>query len=148
MACLVDLGILGGPVVLVAEAPQQNAGMVVVLRDHVAQGAAAHLFEDVIANAATAPGNLLPHEEAEPVAVLEHAPRLLIVRQPDEICAHVLDEVHLLVEQVVGHRRCVAGVVFVAMRPAQQQTLAIQLERAMVDEFGVADAEGLVRNIA
>src|ERR1700727_2316863 len=39
---LVDSGVLGGPVVFFAETPEQNAGMVVVLRDHVAQGAAAH----------------------------------------------------------------------------------------------------------
>jgi hypothetical protein len=37
--------------------------------------------------------------------------------------------------------------VFVAMCPAQQQPLPIQLEWPKVDEFGTADAEGLVRNL-
>ena len=39
--------------------------MIVVLGDHVAEGAAAHLLEDVVADAAAAPGNLLPDEDAE-----------------------------------------------------------------------------------
>ncbi len=145
---LVDLRILGRPVVLVAQTPQQNAGMVVVLRDHVAQRAAAHLLEDVVAHAAAAPGNLLPHQDAEPVAVLEHTPRLLVVPQPNEICAHVFDELHLLLEQFIRHRRRIACVVFVAAGPAQQQTLSIQLERPMFDELGVADAECLMRDIS
>ena len=144
MAVLVDLGIFGGPVVFVAEAPEQNAGMVVVLRDHVAQGAAAHLLEDVVADTAAAPGNLFPHEQAEAVAELEYTARLLVVREADEVCAHVFDELHLLIEQVVGHRRSVACVIFVAMGSAQQQTLAVQLEGPMVDELSVANAEGLV----
>ena len=118
--------------------------MVVVLRDHVAQGAAAHLLEDVVADAAAAPGNLFPHEQAEPVAELEHAARLLVVREADEVCAHVFDELHLLIEQVVGHGRSVAGVIFVAVGSRAIAALSVQLERSMVDEFGVANAEGLV----
>ena len=61
--------------------------------------------------------------------------------------AHVLHQLHLLVDQVVRHRRGVAGVVFVAMGAAQQQALAVQLEWTVLDEFGVANAEGLARDI-
>ena len=85
IAGLLIVGVFGGPVVLVAEAPEENAGVVVVLGDHVAEHAARHLFEDVVADAAAAPGDLFPDEDAEPVAEIEHAARLLVVREADEV---------------------------------------------------------------
>ena len=56
MAGLIDARVFGGPVVFVAETPEEDAGVVVVLGDHVAERAAAHLFEDVAAYSAAAPG--------------------------------------------------------------------------------------------
>ncbi len=106
-----------------------------------------HLLEDVVADAAAAPGNLFPDEDAEPVAVLEHAARLLVVGETDEVRAHVLDELHLLVDEVVGHGGCVACVVFVAMGSAEEESLAVELEGAVVDPLGVANAEGLLRDV-
>ncbi len=122
-------------------------GMVVVLRDHVAQRAAAHFFEGVVSDARAAPGNLLPHEKTKAVAEFEYAARLLIMREADEVGADVLDELHLLGDQLIGHRGGIACMVFVAMRSAQKETLSIQLEGAVLDELGVADPEGLLRDI-
>ena len=65
--------------------------------------------------------------------------------ETDEVGAHVLDELHLLLDEIVGHGGGVAGVVFVAMGSAEEEALAVELEGAVLDEFGVANAEGLVR---
>ncbi len=104
-------------------------------------------MERVAADASAAPGDLFPDEDAEFVAEFEDAARLLVVCEADEVHAHVLDELHLLTDEVVGHRGCIAGVVFVAMGAAQEEAFAIELEGAMFDELGVADAEGLVSDV-
>ena len=44
--------------------------------------------------------------------------------------AHLLDQLELLADQVVGQRRRQPGVVLVAVRAAQQQPLAVELETA------------------
>ncbi len=62
---------------------------------------------------------------------------LLIVREPDEVRAHLANQPHLFAHLLVGHRRGIARVVGVAMRTAQQHALAVQLERPMLDELEV-----------
>ncbi len=119
--------------------------MVVVLGDHVAEHAASHLFEGVVADSGAAPGDLLPNEDAETVAELEHAARLLVVSKADEVRAHILDELHLLVDEVVGHGGGVACVVFVAVGSAEEEALAVELEGAVLDPLGMTQAEGFVR---
>src|SRR5260370_5877257 len=118
---LVDLGILRGPVIFVSQPPEQNAGMVIVLADHVAQGTPAHLSEGFVADSSAAPRNLLPYEDPQAVAVLEDSARLLIVCEANEAHAHILDELHLLIEQLVGHSRRVPRVIFVPMRSTDEQ---------------------------
>ena len=120
--------------------------MVVVLRDHVAQRAAPHLLKYIVADSGAAPGNLFPYEDAEAIAVLQYAARLLVVRKTDEVCANLLDELHLLIEKVVRYRGGVAGMVFVAMRAAQKEAFAVELERAVLHPLGVANAEALLRD--
>src|SRR5690242_7633675 len=117
--------------------------MVIVLRDHGSELIARHVFEGVVADAAAAPGNFLPDENTEAVAVVEHAARLLIVRKPDEVDTHLLHQLHLLIDEIVGHGGGVASMVLMAVRAAQEQTLAIELEGAVFNKLGVADAEGL-----
>src|SRR5580704_7715114 len=121
--------------------------MVVVLGDHVAEHAARHLLEDVVADPSATPGDLFPDEDSEPVAVIENAARLLIVGETDEVRAHFLDEVHLLIDEVVGHGGCVACMVFVAMSSAEEESLAVELEGAVLDPLGVTYAEGLLRDV-
>ena len=97
---LVDARVLGGPVVFVAEAPEKDRwGGCSAGRSCCGACAAAHFFEDVVADAAAAPRNLFPDEDAESVAEIEHAARLLVVGEADEVCAHLLDELHLLFEK-------------------------------------------------
>ncbi len=121
--------------------------MVVVLLDHVAQRPAAHLLEDVVADAAAAPGNLLPHEDAESIAELKHATRLLVVGEANEVGSHLFDELHLLLDEVIGHPGRVTGVVFVAMGSAKEKAFAIKLERSMLDPLGMTYPEGLAGRV-
>ena len=52
-----------------------------------------------------------------------------------------------LIDEVIGHGCCVACVVLVAMRAAEEEAFAVELEGAVLDELGVADAEGLVGDV-
>jgi len=145
---LVDFGILARPVIFVAESPQQDAGMVIVLHNHGTQSAARHLFEGVVADATAAPGNLLPDEDAETVAEFQYPPRLLVVSKTNEVRAHLLDEVHLLLDQVVRHCCGVACVIFMAVRSAEKQPFAVELEGSVVDPFRMTNAKGLASKVS
>ncbi len=114
--------------------------MVVVLADHIAERAAAHLFEDLAAYSGAAPLDLFPDEDSEAVAEVEDAARLLVVREADEVDASILDELHLLVDQVVGHGGGISSVVFVAVGSAEQQALAVEFEGAVLDPLGVSQS--------
>jgi hypothetical protein len=89
--------------------------MVVVLRDHVAQGAAAHLLECFATNAPAAPGNLLPHKDAERITEFNDPPRLLVVGEANKVGAHVFDKAHLLLQLVVRHSRSVSSMILVTV---------------------------------
>ena len=117
--------------------------MIAMLVDCICQLLAHHLLPVVAADAAAAPRRFFPHQQAKLVAEIEHQAVLLIMCEADEVRAHRLDELHLFADQVVGHRARVARVVFVPMRAAQQQALAVQLERAVLAELEVANAEAL-----
>src|SRR6185312_11014713 len=140
---LVHARVLGWPVVLITESPEDHAGMIAVLVDGIRQLLAHHLFPVVAADAAAAPRRFLPHQQAKLVAEIEHETVLLIVREADEVRAHRLDELHLFADQIIRQGARVASVVFVPMRATQQQTLTVQLEWAMLDELEVTDAEAL-----
>jgi hypothetical protein len=116
-----------------------------VLRDHIAQGAAAHLLEDFVADATAAPGDLFPDENAKAIAELEDPPRLLVMGETNEVGTHLFNEVHLLLDEIVGHGCGVTGVIFVSMRSAEEEAFSVELEGAMIDPFGVPNPKGLVR---
>src|SRR5262249_34446624 len=138
---LVEFGEVARPVILVAQTPNDHGRMVVVLVDHVAEHSPS-LFLVVLASQTTAaPGNLFPDEQAELVAAVEHSAGLLIVAQPDEVRAHLLDQLHLGANQLFAHRRTEQGVVLVAMRSLDQKSRAIESERTVVDKFKRAQSK-------
>ena len=132
---LIHRRILGRPIIFVAETPQNDARMIAMLIDHRRQLVLRHLLPRSVADAAAAPRQLLPHQQPKLIAQLEHQPRLLIVREPDEVRAHLLNHLHLFARHIIRNRRRIPSMVFMPMRSAQQQPLAIQLERPMLDEL-------------
>src|SRR5579871_4997754 len=64
--------------------------------------------------------------------------------ETDEVDAYFFDELHLLIDEIVGHGGCVSGVVFVAVGSAEKKALAVEFERAMLDPLGMAKAEFFV----
>ncbi len=63
-----------------------------MLVDHVPEHVAALLLVAFAGHAATAPGNLLPDQQPQLIAQIEHQRRLLIMAQAHKICAHFLDQ--------------------------------------------------------
>ena len=142
---LIEGRILIGPIVLIAQAPKNDRGVVVMLIDHVGKHGFRVLLQCLVADAGAAPWRLFPNHQAQLVAQVEHQPILLVVREPDEVCAHLADHPHLFAHQVVAHRGSHACVVRVTMRSAQQYTLAVQLKRPVLEEFDLAYAKALVQ---
>ena len=62
---LLKLGEVAGPVVFIAQSPEDDAGMMAVLVDHGSQHVAGLLAVALSAESATAPGNLFPHEQSQ-----------------------------------------------------------------------------------
>src|SRR5690349_24865352 len=95
---LVKLFKITGPVVLVAETPNDHRRMIAMLIDEIAQHAARLFLVAFAAEAAATPRNLLPHEQAQLVAHFEHRARLLVMAEPDEVSAEIFDQPHLLAD--------------------------------------------------
>ena len=70
------------------------------------------------AQPAATPRTFFPHQDAQFVAQLEHASRLLVVPKPNEIHAHPLHQPHLFLDQRRGHRRRIPRMIFVPMGSA------------------------------
>ncbi len=69
---------------------------------------------------------------------------LLVVCQPDKVCAHLADEPHLLAPQVVIHRRRDTRMIGVPLCATQQYSFAVEPERSALDELQMTDAEALI----
>ena len=134
---------VAGPVVFIAQSPEDHGRMITVLVDHVAQHAARLILVSVAAEAPAGPGDLFPYQHSQLVAQVEHLARLLVVGQADEVGAHVLDEPHFFADEVFGHGGAQARVVFVPRGAAQEQLFAIQMEDAVFGELEIAQAEAL-----
>jgi N-acetylglutamate synthase/N-acetylornithine aminotransferase len=67
------------------------------------------------------------------------------VGEADEVDTHVLDELHLLVDEVVGDGGGVACVVFVAVRAAEEKTFAVEVEGAVLAWSGRAGSQEAAR---
>src|SRR5262249_3002207 len=132
---------VAGPIVLVAEAPEDHRRVIAVLVDHIAQHAPCLLAIIGAADAATAPWDLLPHDEAEFVAQLEREAGALIMAEADEVAAHLFHELEFLADQVVGESGGESRVVLVALRAFEKQLLAVEAEEAVRRKFEGAEAE-------
>ena len=115
--------------------------MVAVLRYHVGQHAAGLLAVGVTAQSAPAPGDFFPDEEAQLVAQAQDDVRLLVVSQADEVGAQGFYLLHFALHQLLGQGGAPSGVVFVAVRAAKQQAPAIEVERPVLLEAEVPEAE-------
>ena len=146
MAVLIQRRIFAGPVVFVAQAPHDHTGVIEVLVDHVGEHEARLVLPFFVAYAGAAPRRFFPNQNAKLVAEIEHQFRLLIMAEADEVRAHRLDQLHLGADERVRLGGREAGMVHVALRAAQQQALAVQLEGSVVNELRVADAETLVHD--
>ena len=139
----VDGGVLVGPVVFIAEAPDEDAGVVVMLLDEIGEGGFGLGLPLRVADAFAAPGGFFPDEDAELVAEVEHEFGLLIVREADEVDAHFFHERELLAEEVFGLSSGEVRVVHVALRAVEEQAFAVELEGAVGKPFGVLETEAL-----
>src|ERR1700694_1283815 len=61
--------------------------------------------------------------------------------KPDKIRAHLLDQLHLCANHVIGQGRSKSGMVLFAMRAPEQQPLSIEFEGTMSQEFKVAESK-------
>ncbi len=120
--------------------------MVVMLVDHVGQHRFSVLLEGLATDAGAAPRHLLPHHQAKLVAEVEDEAILLVVAEADEVCAHLLDELHLLAHNIVAHRSGESRVISVAVSAPKKHALSVELERAMLHELGGTDAEALLES--
>jgi hypothetical protein len=121
--------------------------MVVMLIDQVAQHLAALLLETLATQAAATPGNFLPSEQAEFVTEFEHERSLLIVAKPNKVRAHVLHRLEGFPHDVIRHGGGDSSVIFMIVRAAKQEPLAIELDRAALDPLDRAHAEARVHRL-
>src|SRR5215472_1140772 len=126
------------PVILIPQPPNDDRRMVVVLVDHVAQHSRGLLFPPVISSSGAAPGDLLPHQQPELIALLEHDSRLLVVTETYKVRAHFFDQPHLLPNQVFGHRCPDSRMIFMPLRAFEEQAFAVELEWTVHHEFETA----------
>ena len=61
-----------GPIVLIAQAPENHRRMIVMLVNHVPQHVAALLLVALAAKTTAAPWDFLPHEQPELITHLQH----------------------------------------------------------------------------
>src|SRR6185295_14800837 len=106
-----------------------------MLIDQVAQHAARLFLVALATEPATTPRNLFPYEQPELVAQIENRARLLKVSETDEVCAEIFDQLHLFAHELFGHRRGDAGVIFMTLGAANQQSLTVEFEWPVFDEL-------------
>ena len=144
---LVEGGEVAGPVVLVAEAPEDDRRVVPVLVDQCPEHVTALLPVAFAAKPAAAPGDFLPDEQAQLVAEVEDERCLLVVAEADEVGPHLLDLRHRAADHVVGHGCRDSRVVFVVVGAAEEQPLAIELEGPVRHPLHAPQAESLVHAV-
>ena len=116
----VEVGRIARPIIFVAQSPDDDRWMIEMLIDHVFQHSTSLLLVDLSPNAATAPRNLLPNQNAQSITCVEHNPRLLIMSQADEVDAHLFHHFHFGNDCFFGHGRGNASMIFVTVRPTQE----------------------------
>src|ERR1039458_3178230 len=141
---LIDARIFIGPIVLVAESPENDGWVVVMLVDHVREHVFRILLKGMIADAGAAPWRLFPNHESKLIAQVDHQPVLLVVAEADEVCAHVADQTHLFSYQFVAHCSSDSDMVGVALGAAEKNPFPVEIEGTVLDKLNVANAKALV----
>src|SRR5215212_4752413 len=140
---LIKLFEIAGPVVLISDSPDDHGRMIAMLVDQVAQHTPRLLLVTLAAQSAATPGNLFPHQQTQLIAHIEDHARLLVMPETNEVCAHVFYQTHLASHEILSHCGCETGMIFVTLRAANQQALAVQFEWTTLYEFKRAQAETL-----
>ena len=117
-----------------------------MLVDHVSEHVLRILLKSFAPDAGATPGNFFPNHETKLIAQIKYQPVLLVVRETDEVCAHLTDELHLFAHQIVTHGGSHARVIRMTLRAAQEHPFAVQLERTMLDKLELAYAKALRRD--
>ena len=95
------------------------------------------------AQTAAAPGYFFPDEKSQLVAEPQNDAGLLIVPQADKVGTHLFYLLHFGAHHLFGQGSAYSGMVFMAVSAAQQQPLAVQVERPFLFEAEMAEAEVL-----
>ncbi len=66
---------------------------------------------------------------------------LLVMRQPDIIDAHLLHQDHFAAHFLFRHPSAHPRMVFMPMRPPDEQSLSVEQERAMIDKRIISKAK-------
>ena len=109
-----------GPAIFISQSPKNDGGMIEMLVNHRFKHGAALLLVTIAAKSPTTPWNLLPNKQAQFIAQLQDLRRLLVMTEPDEIRAHVLDLLKCLTNNLIRHGCADPGVVLVILGAAQQ----------------------------
>src|SRR5688572_21560764 len=141
---LIELLEIARPIVLVSEAPNYDSGVVPVLVDHIHEHPAGLLLVPLAAQTAAAPWNFFPYQKPKFITQVQSDAGLLMVSEADEIHTHLLHQLQLFSNQIFGQGSGEAGVIFVPVRPPQEQALAVQLEWSLPYKFEVPDAKAFL----
>src|SRR5690606_35742728 len=134
---------IAGPIVLVAQSPNDNRRVIIMLFDHIGQHPTGLCLVYFTAQSTAAPGNFLPYQYTQAIARFQDDTRLLVMPKADEIDTHVFHHPHLVPDHVFRHCRAYASMVFMTMRTPEQQSLTIEIERALFREFEMTEADPL-----
>jgi hypothetical protein len=66
------------------------------------------------------------------------------MRQTNEVCAHVTNELQLFAHQIVTHGSSHAGMIRMTLSSAQEYPFAVQLERTVLNKIELAYTKALV----
>ena len=127
---------------LVAHRPEHDAGMVVVLEDHLARDGVARLLDLALVGVAV----LRPHQHALLVGQVVLHCRVGIVGEAGQVDPEVLQQRPLLAQLVVADRAQVRFRLLVLPDAAQQDGGAVEGE-ALAVEAEVAEAEALLHAV-
>ena len=112
-----------------------------MLVHHLAQHEPRLFFEQIPAHAAPTPGQFFPHHNAQLVTRIQHRFGLRIMAETNEIETGRFDLLKLLAAPRIWHTTAASRPIFMPMGAAQQQALAVQIERATCGKIEGAEAK-------
>src|SRR5208283_4090798 len=134
---------------LVADAPHYYAGMVPLALDHRLQVLGVPLVEEsavVAASLALLPAveGLDHHDEPHSIGQVEQFGRGRVVRGPQRVATHLLEDFELPLQRAKVQRRTERAEIMMVARAIQRNSAAIELETVARCELDRAEAKGLV----